>query len=248
MAVISGDSRKGSEMIRAAEAAEIPSPVIRTLQGLHDFYQGDVRQSLSRLEQVAQENPGNIMALSALCKAYLYLGNWEASHTIKRDIRELEGDVPDDHVQLLVCHAIGYNRLEQLDEVIEAHPQWALARVIRAEILKERPAGDENSLARAIEDITWARKALPESPYAILTEFAVYSRAMQRMQDTGGDVEGFRTRAEAALEKLDKFPNYAIARREKCLFFWETGQKERAAEEFSIIEELGFGGPIAHAA
>ena len=238
----SGD-REGTEAaMDLAEESGVPATTLQMLEGIAHYYDGDNVSAIRVLEKVVELEPHNVTARAMLALSYGHNGRWvRYFREILQAQEEAKATERNDYESLILGCALMYldtvRCVEMLQETVNRHPEWIVARAMLAGAKGHRAIELPNAdLAReALKETKLAADLLPDNRVVALYNVWTHRVAIYFAQLENRDYEDIRHDAEASIQVLmKKHADYNTAGAYNVATFYEViGEDDKAMEVFS---------------
>ena len=170
VAATGGDLDKAADAINEAESKGASAAQVRTLRGQVAYFQGDLPQALSELEQAVKLSPESVAARGMLALTYVNLGDF-TQYLRQLTILESLAPVTDEDYIFKGYSKYWMNPGQALQELNKAvdHSRSPLARAICADVrwnVAEQHS-DAEEARRALRDIQAAKEYLSDNPVVL---------------------------------------------------------------------------------
>lgn len=170
--------------------AGVPQTRRDTLKAIALFASGAESAAADLLTEVLALDPENQLAHAALLWSAHVSGDYTTMASAARKVNEL-GIGDTDSSRLLISYATLWQpgdadsrAIEQLNDILEAHPRWGFAYLSRSLAYSDLcgRTKEADHLVHSIEDMRVARTYMPESEYVKLEALYVYIIALSFLQ------------------------------------------------------------------
>ncbi len=209
-----GSFQAFNESFAIARAAGISLDWLETLRGVNLFHNGDNLAAIQRFDAALTINPDNTSAWALKAVALIDEGDF---YNWTQHIRSYEDYQPRPEFKAIDKLCLAYatyhvnldDALERLEEVLQEHPTWTMARAIYAGALAENGdiKGDSGSINQAILEASVARHITPENPFAQLAYVFTHNTAVRNRI---GDTQFLLDEAEPVVAQLIENEDYAL--------------------------------------
>jgi serine/threonine protein kinase/transcriptional regulator of met regulon len=241
-----GDLVGTEDALAKAEQAEAPERTRSTIRGIAHLYAGDADRAVGILDTIVEDRPNDLAAVCAASWANMRASRFDAAGALYSRIGEIaEAEDWDDHAVLLLAQVKVYGTTDlpgligDLDGLIERHPRWGIAYVLRAQaktqLFSTTQSFDEAQ--SAAEDSVHANRLLYNNPFVLAATLEVHTAAIELARHLGKDTKPYERYADEIAKQIDQWPHDLHARHRRLLYYLVKEHEDFAAEKQKLFDD-----------